>query len=84
MENQTQTELKPVGITDLKDVLTANDYEQFRRLVVMQCMITNATWSHWTTGKFTPENKYKPIIDGVAARFGLTIFGTTKEEGGQE
>ena len=78
----TQTELKDVSLVELKDVLSANDYEQFRRMAVMQCMISNATWSHWTTGKHEPENKYKHIIDGIAARFGLVVFGT--KEGGDQ
>jgi hypothetical protein len=42
----------------------------------MEYRVTNATWSNWTTGKFLPEKKYQSIIDHVAARFGLTVFGT--------
>ena len=43
----TQTELKPVCLTELRNRLSAADYELFRRSVVMRCMITNATWSNW-------------------------------------
>lgn len=56
--------------------MTANDYELFRRGVISECRVTNATWSNWTTGKFLPEKKYQSLIDRVAARFGLTVFGT--------
>lgn len=56
--------------------MTARDYELFRRGVIMECRVTNATWSNWTTGKFLPEKKYQSLIDRVAARFGLTVFGT--------
>lgn len=75
MEKQKQ-ELKAVSLSELRNKLSAADYELFRRTVVLQCMITNATWSNWTTGKFLPEKKYHSIIDRVAARFGLTVFGT--------
>ena len=84
MQQPTQTELKAVTLTELRSTISVADYEQFRRMVIMRCMITNATWSNWTTGKFVPEKKYQPLIDRVAARFGLTIFLTTQEEGGQE
>ena len=64
------------ALTELRTCLSASDYEQFRRAVVMECMITSASWSNWIRGKYNPENKYKPIIDGIAARFGLVVFGT--------
>ena len=76
--------METVSLNELDRRLSKADYELFRRGVIMACMITNATWSNWTTGKYTPETKYQPLIDRVAARFGLTIFGTTKEEGGQQ
>ena len=83
MPTQT-TELRSVSLTDLKNFLSAADYEQFRRMVVMECHVTNATWSNWTTGKYTPETKYQPLIDRVAARFGLTVFNTPMAvEGGE-
>lgn len=72
----TQTELKYVSLDELRVTLSAADYELFRRGVIMECRVTNATWSNWTTGKFLPEKKYQPLIDRVAARFGLTVFGT--------
>ena len=75
MPTQT-TELKSVSLDELRVTLSAADYELFRRGVIMACLITNATWSNWTTGKFVPEKKYQPLIDRVAARFGLTVFGT--------
>lgn len=74
--------MQTVQLSELRDRLTANDYEQFRRGVIMACRITNATWSNWTTGKFVPEKKNQPLIDSVAARFGLTVFGT--KEGGNQ
>ena len=80
----TQTELKTTTLDKLKDVLSANDYELFRRAVVMECRVTTASWSHWTTGKYTPETKYQPLIDRVAARFGLTVFNSpVAVEGGR-
>lgn len=79
MEKQ-QTELKPVSFTDLKNQLTAADYEQMRRLVVMQCKVTTAAWSTWVLGKNQPENKYRDTINEIAARFGIVIF----KEGGQQ
>lgn len=72
----TQTELKYVSLDELRVTLSAADYELFRRGVIMECRVTNATWSNWTTGKFLPEKKYQFLIDRVAARFGLTVFGT--------
>jgi hypothetical protein len=74
-----------VQLSDLRCRLTAYDYELFRRGVIMECRVTNATWSNWTTGKFLPEKKYQSLIDLVAARFGLTVFGTeVAMEGGQQ
>lgn len=75
MPTQT-TELKSVSIDKLRYTLSAADYELLRRGVIMECRVTNATWSNWTTGKFLPEKKYQSLIDRVAARFGLTVFGT--------
>jgi len=75
MPTQT-TELKSVSLDKLRVTLSAVDYELFRRGVIMECRVTNATWSNWTTGKFLPEKKYQSLIDRVAARFGLTVFGT--------
>lgn len=75
MPTQT-TELKSVSIAELRGTLSVADYELFRRGVIMECRVTNATWSNWTTGKFLPEKKYQSLIDRVAARFGLTVFGT--------
>ena len=72
----TQTELKDVSLDELRVTLSAADYELFRRGVIMECRVTNASWSNWTTGKFLPEKKYQPLIDRVAACFGLTVFGT--------
>lgn len=68
--------MQTVQLSELRDRLSANDYELFRRGVIMSCLITNATWCYWTKGKYTPETKYQPLIDRVAARFGLTVFGT--------
>lgn len=78
---QTTQELKAVSLKDLKNLLSAADYELFRRAVVVKCLITNATWSNWTLGKSTPETKYQPIIDTVAAQFGMRVFA---QEGGEE
>ena len=72
----TQTELKEVSLAELRVTLSAADYELLRRAVILQCRVSNATWSNWTKGKCTPEKKYQSIIDRVAARFGLTVFGT--------
>ena len=81
----TQTELKSVSLDELRATLSAADYELFRRGVIMECRVTNATWSNWTTGKFLPEKKYQSLIDRVAARFGLTVFGTeVAVEGGRQ
>lgn len=71
-----------VQLSELRDRLTANEYEQFRRVAIMKCLISNATWSNWVNSKCIPEDKYKPIIDGIAAIFGFTVFGT-KEGGGK-
>ena len=77
--------MKTVTLSELRGKLTANDYELFRRGVIMECRVTNATWSNWTTGKCTPEAKYQSLIDRVADRFGLTVFGTeVAVEGGAE
>lgn len=70
------TQLKSVSLDKLRYTLSASDYDLFRRGVIMECRVTNATWSNWTTGKFLPEKKYQSLIDRVAARFGLTVFGT--------
>lgn len=72
----TFNNMQTVTLSELRGQLTANDYELFRRGVIMECRVTNATWSNWTTGKFLPEKKYQSLIDRVAARFGLTVFGT--------
>lgn len=74
MENTTETKLKPMSITELKSNLSAADYEQMRRLVVMQCNVTNAAWSTWILGKNLPGNKYRDIINEIAARFGIVVF----------
>ena len=71
---QKTQELNPVSLTDLKTQLSAADYEQMRRLVVMQCNVTNAAWSTWVLGKNQPENKYRDTINEIAARFGIVIF----------
>ena len=85
MQTQTQTiELKPVGLAELKNRLSAADYELFRRAAVMECHVSTATWSNWTTGKYTPETKYQSIIDLIAARFGLVVFAPPAGEGGGE
>lgn len=68
--------MQTIQLSELRGQLTARDYELFRRGVIMECRVTNATWSNWTTGKFLPEKKYQSLIDRVAARFGLTVFGT--------
>ena len=68
--------MQTIQLSELRGRMTANDYELFRREVISACLITNATWSNWTTGKFVPEKKYQPLIDRVAARFGLSVFGT--------
>ena len=81
MQVSQTTELRSVGITELRNQLSAADYELFRRAVVMKCMISNATWSNWTKGKCTPEAKYQPIIDTVAAQFGMMVFA---REGGNQ
>lgn len=75
MEKQKQ-ELEAVSLSELRNKLSAADYELFRRTVVLRCMITNATWSNWTNGKCTPETKYQPIINEIASPFGLSIFET--------
>lgn len=68
--------LSKITLQELSKKLSKEDYELFRRGVIMACLITNATWSNWTNGKCQPETKYQPLIDRVAARFGLTVFGT--------
>lgn len=68
--------MQTIQLSELRGRMSANDYELFRREVIMACLVTNATWSNWTTGKFVPEKKYQPLIDRVAARFGLSVFGT--------
>lgn len=78
---KNQTDLKKISLAEIKDKLSANDYEQFRRIAVMRCMITSACWSQWVTGKYTPLDKYKPIIDEIAAMFGYVVFGM---EGGEK
>ena len=83
--NNSTMQTVQVQVSELRNQLTANDYELFRRGVIMECRVTNATWSNWTTGKFLPEKKYQSLIDRVAARFGLTVFGTeVAVEGGQQ
>lgn len=83
MLNQNSSQMQTIPLDKMRSRLTQADYELFRRGVIMECMITNATWSNWTTGKHLPEKKYQPLIDRVAARFGLTVFGTlTAVEGG--
>ena len=69
-------ELSKITLQELSKKLCKEDYELFRRGVIMACMITNATWSNWTNGKCQTEKKYQPLIDRVAARFGLTVFNT--------
>lgn len=77
--------METVSLNELDRRLSKADYELFRRGVIMACMITNATWSNWTTGKYTPETKYQSLIDRVAARFGLTVFNTpVAVEGSQQ
>ena len=76
--------MKAVSLKDLKNLLSAADYELFRRAVVVKCLITNATWSNWTLGKSTPETKYQPLIDRIAEQFGLSVFGTLAGENGGE
>lgn len=68
--------MKTATLSELANILSKADYELFRRGVIMACMISNATWSNWTNGKCQPETKYQPLIDRVAARFGLTVFNT--------
>ena len=78
-------ELSKITLQELSKKLSKEDYELFRRGVIMACMITNATWSNWTKGKYKPETKYQPLIDSVAARLGLTVFNTpVAVEGGQQ
>ena len=68
--------MKTATLSELANILSKADYDLFRRGVIMACMISNATWSNWTNGKCQPETKYQPLIDRVAARFGLTVFNT--------
>ena len=57
------------------------DYERFRDRCVAECNISRTTWSNWRNGAAITE-KYKPIIDRVAAEmFGRTVFA---KEGGQQ
>ena len=57
------------------------DYERFRDRCVAECNISRTTWSNWRNGAAITE-KYKPIIDRVAAEmFGRTVFG---KDGGQQ
>lgn len=78
--------LKQVQLSELKNKLSAADYELFRRAAVMRCMITNACWSNWMLEKSVPERKYQPIIDEIAGQFGYTVFNTNNvvEEGGEK
>ena len=78
-------ELSKITLQELSKKLSKENYELFRRGVIMECRVTNATWSNWSTGKFLPEKKYQSLIDRVAARFGLTVFGTeVAVEGGRQ
>ena len=57
------------------------DYERFRDRCIAECNISRTTWSNWRNGAAITE-KYKPIIDRVAAEmFGRTVFG---QEGGKQ
>ena len=57
------------------------DYERFRDRCIAECNISRTTWSNWRNGAAITE-KYKPIIDRVAAEmFERTVFW---KEGGQQ
>lgn len=77
-------QLKRVRLEELRDNLSARDYELLRKTVVARCMITSATWSNWVNGKVVPAMKYRTVINTFAANFGITVFTPEGEEGGGE